>query len=265
MKIFDIHAHIYPEQIAEKAVKNVGKFYGLPMSCPNGTADNLTKIAEEAGVVKIVVHSVATAPQQVFSINRFLAREAAKNSLLLPFATLHPDMDKETIREELKNIEGLNLHGIKLHPDCQGFPIDGKRSRKILDEMSGELPILFHTGDRRMLFSNPFRLQKIAKEYPHLTFIAAHFGGYSEWEQAEGYIGLDNVYFDTSSTLSFLNKSRALEIIREIGVERFMFGTDYPMWDYTGEIKRIKNLNLTEQEAEAIFFNNAAKFFGLEY
>ena len=30
-KIVDFHAHIYPDNIAEKAAENVGKFYGVKM------------------------------------------------------------------------------------------------------------------------------------------------------------------------------------------------------------------------------------------
>ena len=31
MKIADIHAHIFPEKLAEKASHSIGSFYGIPI------------------------------------------------------------------------------------------------------------------------------------------------------------------------------------------------------------------------------------------
>lgn len=258
-KIIDTHAHIYPQKIAAKAVAAVGKFYELEMNCKEGTAEHLLEIAKPFGVEKIIVHSVATVPHQVESINNFIKNESDEHSEFVPFATLHPDMSVQEIKDEFARIKEFGLDGIKLHPDCQGFRIDGRRNRKILDAMDASLPVLYHTGDRRKGFSNPKQMIAIAKEYPQYTFIAAHFGGYSEWEYSEEYKDVENVYFDTSSSLAFLTPSRASELIRFLGADRFMFGTDYPMWNYKDEIARITKLDLTESERENIFYYNAKR------
>ena len=39
-KIFDAHAHVYPDKIADKAVKAIGDFYGIPME-KDGTVEGL--------------------------------------------------------------------------------------------------------------------------------------------------------------------------------------------------------------------------------
>jgi len=259
-----MHAHIYPDKIAAKAVNAIKEFYDLPMANKEGTVANLKSLAEEAGVVKVVVHSVATLARQVESINTFVAREAAKDKLFLPFATLHPDMTKQNIKNELNRLKEMGIKGIKLHPDFQEFSIDGDAAGKILDCLDGSLPIQMHTGDKRKNFSSPLKMMQAAKRYPHLRFIAAHFGGWSEWEYAEGYEETPNVFFDTSSTLEFLDKDRAKEIIDYLGADRFMFGTDYPMWDYKGELNRIKALGLPSQTLEKILYTNAVKFMNLE-
>ena len=54
-KIIDIHAHIFPEKIASKAVRAIGDYYGVPME-GEGTVEDLLKKGSAIGVSKYVVH-----------------------------------------------------------------------------------------------------------------------------------------------------------------------------------------------------------------
>ena len=73
-RIFDAHCHIYPEQIALKAVEGINQFYeNLPFDPYDGTTGTLLRMGREAGISHFVVHSVATTPHQISSINRFIA------------------------------------------------------------------------------------------------------------------------------------------------------------------------------------------------
>ena len=75
------------------------------------------------------------------------------------------------------------------------------------------------------------------------------------------YKGLDNVYFDTSSTLPFLDKTEAVKLLRNLGVERFFFGTDFPMWRPKDELERFLSLPLSEKEKQMILHENFEKVF----
>ena len=267
-KIIDAHAHIYPQKIAESAVKavegfydNIERDYNVPFKSKTGGLGELLQLAGEAGVVKIVVSSVATNKSQVVSINNFLAASAERENRLIPFATLSPEMNRKELRAELTRITTLDLKGVKLHPDIQRFALNGVQAFRILEELDGSLPVLVHTGDRRFSFSNPKQMVEVALNFKHLTFICAHLGGWSEWNDLDGYLKTPNTFFDTSSSFMFLKPEKALEIIRALGVERFMFGTDYPMWSYKLEWYLIKNLDFTDSELDKILFENADKFF----
>ena len=96
----------------------------------------------------------------------------------------------------------------------------------------------------------------MAKEFKKVNFIGAHFGGYRCWHEIDVYKGLDNVYYDTCSSLMFITSEKAKEIIDKLGSERFFFGTDFPMWDAVGELKRFNQIKLTEKEREGIFAKN---------
>lgn len=259
--IIDAHAHVFPDKIAKKATAAIGDFYGIPMTETAGTPDVLLQEGLSAGITKFVVHSTATTVKQVESINKYIVSETEAHPEFIGFMTLHPDMDEEDMEREICFAISHGIRGVKLHPDFQKFAIDEPKAEKIYKTLDGRLPILFHTGDKRYNFSNPERLVSVAKKFPKQIVIGAHFGGYGEWERSLLYKGLDNVYFDTSSTLPFLDKNRAVDLLRVLGVDRFFFGTDFPMWRPKEELERFLNLPLTENEKQMILHENFEKVF----
>lgn len=260
MKIIDCHCHIYPDKIAEKASESTGHFYGLPM-CYHGTAAQMLKEREKAGITHSVVFSVATKPSQVRSINAFLADEAAKNPTLAALGASHPDSGD--IPGDIQNVLELGFKGIKLHPDIQGVAIDDPRCDEIyrLCEENG-LIALIHMGDPRYDLSHPDRLVKILDRYPGLKVVGAHFGGWGIWKYAaERLTKYQNLIVDCSSTMAFMTPDETLSLIRSYGAERVLFGTDYPMWDFELEMQRFNALRLNDDERELILYKNAEKLF----
>ena len=264
MEIFDTHAHIYPEKIAKKATDAIGRFYSEPMEALEGTADILIKNGRESGIGRFVVHSVATAPHQVRSINSFILSEVKKHPAeLIGFITLHPDLTEAELDLEVRLALENGLQGVKLHPDFQRFDIDGEDAEKIYKAVGDKLPILFHTGDDRYDYSSPERLVRAAKAHPEVRFIAAHFGAYRVWERAEIYRGIPNIWFDTSSSLAYISPERARELIDILGIDRFFFATDFPMWRASEELERFYKIPLSDTEREMILGGNIRKFLGI--
>ncbi|MBQ8719545.1 MAG: amidohydrolase family protein [Clostridia bacterium] len=263
MEIINSHAHIYPEKIAAKATVTIGEFYDIKMQMPAGTAERLIEDGARAGISRYVVHSVATTAHQVRSINEFIKREIEAHPEFIGFITLHQDLTEEEIKSEIEWAIANNMRGIKLHPDFQKFNIDDEEAEKFYRAAAGKLPILLHMGDDRYEYSKPSRLVKMAKKYPSVTFIAAHFGGYRCWSDSPLYKGLENVYFDTCSTLPFISADEAKRLIDMLGADRFFFATDFPMWDSKEELERFYKIPLTEEEREMILGENIKRLLKL--
>jgi hypothetical protein len=257
VKIIDAHAHIYPAKIAAKASQAVGEFYDLPMSTYDATAEVLLSRGTAAGVEGYVVCGVATRPEQVARINDFIGETIKKYPQMKGLATLHPEMSAESLQKERARIDADGFSGVKLHPDFQKFNAD---EPNFIYEACRGLRILFHAGDKRYDYSAPARIAKVAVRYPDITCIAAHFGGYSQWDEVGVYAGLDNVYFDTSSSLRWLPLGAARKIIDKYGADRIMFGSDFPMWDYKEDIEKLEAC-LSAREKDLIFYQNAKKLF----
>ncbi len=264
-QVFDAHCHIYPADIASRAVAGVDTFYdGLPVKPRDGTVETLLKTGREAGISRFLVHSVATTPHQVDSINRFIAH-AVENSggAFVGFGALHPDsQDQEA---DLRNLISLGLKGVKLHPDIQHFPADDARVMPIYEMCADAgLPVLLHTGDFRFDYSNPNRVAGVLRAFPKLKLIGAHLGGWSVWDDAARILpDYHNFMVDSSSCSRWLSPERMKQIIRAYGAERVFFGTDYPMWRQKEEIGALLNLKLTDGEYQMIFWDNAKALFGL--
>ncbi len=260
-RIIDFHAHVFPEKVAGKAVKAIGRFYGIPMD-GKGTIGDLLEKGNEIGVNRYIIHSTATTPEQVKSINDFIAKAQKDNKSLIGFGTLHPQLDD--IESEVDRIISIGLKGIKLHPDFQEFDIDDQSMMPIYKALEGKLPILMHMGDENRNSSSPERLSNVISLFPDLTVIAAHFGGYMAWDDSSKFLVGKNVYFDTSSALFELSKEDAAGIIRKHGPEKILFGSDYPMWNHKEELQRFLNLELTQNERELILWKNASRLLGLD-
>ena len=257
----DSHVHVYPEKIAGKAADGVGNFYHIKIH-NTGTVAALLEEGERFGIHRFLIQSVATSPEQVRGINRFISQECSSHpGKLIGFGTLHPKT--ESPQEEILWIERLGLRGVKLHPDFQQFCIDDRALYPIYEQLEGRLPILMHMGDFRYEYSHPRRLKKVLEDFPRLTVIGAHFGGWSVWDEAEEYLADTDCYVDTSSSFSFMDKKRAEGLIRTFGTERVLFGTDFPMWDYGEELKRFFSLELTEAQFKQICSGNLTKLLDL--
>ena len=271
-KIFDFHTHIFPEKIAAKAVEGIGAFYDGMLMRKAGTASDLLAQLNQYGICGAMTCSVATSPEQAAVINDFIASavsvsQVSQNSqaVLVGFAALHPDMTTDELERELERATALGLRGVKLHPDIQRFEADGERAFKVYEVLGRyELPMLIHAGDNRFAFSNPHRIANVAQAFPQQVIIAAHFGGWSEWDDAVlALADCRNVYVDTSSSLYAVTTEKASEMIAAFGEDRVLFGTDYPMWDAGEELQLIDKLNLSETAKAKILYDNAAELLKL--
>ncbi len=252
--IIDSHAHIFPNRIANKASTNIGNFYNISMGY-DGTLETLFRCGDECGIDKYVVQSVATTENQVESINEFITKSVENHKdKLIGFATLHPDSNN--IEKQVNDAIKMGLKGIKLHPDFQQFNIDGKDAFKIYEVIEGRLPLLIHTGDHRTQYSKPAKLATVLDRFPKLDVIAAHFGGWSEWEDGALELALKRVYVDTSSSMYAFKPYQIRELIDIFGADFVLFGSDYPMWNPKDEIDILSNVDLSTEEREKIFHKN---------
>ena len=155
MRVIDMHTHIFPEKVAEKATLATAAYFDLPED-PNhyGTVGELEAVLREAGIDYAMVFSAATTAHQVEHINRYILAEAEKEPKFIPCGTLHADY--EGYKGELRWMRDHGIHGVKLHPEFQHFALDDARLFPMYEEMEKlDMFLIAHMGDPRVDVSGP--------------------------------------------------------------------------------------------------------------
>lgn len=261
MYFIDIHTHVYPDAIAQKATDSIKAFYNIGGAGMNGTVSMLRRRGGEAGIKRFVILPVAVHPDRTRHINDFILQQTAVHDEFIGFGTVHAEM--ENIAEEALYIMDSGLRGIKMHPDTQRFPIDDPRLFPMYEAISGRIPVILHMGDHRYDYSRPARLRHVLELFPKLEAIAAHFGGYGMYEEAYSQLKDKSCVFDVSSSLMFMEDGVAERYINQYGAERMSFGTDYPLWDPVLEMQRFLKLKLTDDQFEQIAHKTAERILKL--
>lgn len=261
MEYLDIHTHVFPEAIAGKAVQYLQEYYRFNWE-GSGLPEDLLRHMDLAGVGHAVIFSSATKPEQVEAVNNYIAGLCrAEPGRFTGFGTLHRDYPDYL--SELGRMRELGLKGVKFHPDFQKFAIDDPVMMQIYEAIGPEMVMLFHIGDRNGDLSSPERLSRVLDAMPELRIIAAHFGGYSMWDEAWRHLVGRNVWLDTSSAIPFLGAAEAARIVRAHGVDKILWGSDYPAVQPGTAITQLRSLGLEEEDLEKIFFRNGASLLGL--
>lgn len=262
-KVADIHAHVFPEKLADKAPASISAFYGgMEVACHPATPQKMAFYEQEAGITRFVMSNSATTAHQVHSINDFLPQAVKNIPGAIAFGSIFPGMDGAI--EELERAKALGIRGLKVHPDFQKVPLDDPAGVPIYRRAAElGLPVLFHMGDDRYDYSTPERLMNLLRQVPDLQVIAAHFGGWRAWAHSYECPLPSCVLYDTSSTLPMIPRDMVLRMLDRFGPERFLFGTDFPMWSPKEELARFLALGLGEDVNEKILYGNFMKLFDL--
>ncbi len=259
MKFIDFHCHVYPYKIARRATDYLTSTFDAKAEWP-ATVENLLIFGSAAGISNFVLLPVSQKVDHVRKINDFAISENHAENKIISFGTIHAGL--ENICGEIEYIKKSGLHGIKIHPDQQGFAIDDERLFEAYSFLSDiNFPILFHCGDKKINLSHPERTKKIIKNFPKLNMICAHFGGWQVFDQARQLLSKENIHFDMSSSMYYLGREKTAAFINDYGAEKIFFGTDFPLWGQEKEIEKFMTLGISDRQKEMIAHENAENFF----
>ncbi|GAB1401430.1 TatD family hydrolase [Elusimicrobiota bacterium] len=262
MIIIDSHTHVWPDKVADKAKDYLEKAFSRPIPVVP-TVSNLLKVMDENEILKSVIASVASRPDQVQSINNWLFKMDRKR--FIPFASLHPFYDKW--EDELKKIKD-NAFGIKFQPEFQDFYIDDERIFPIYEQIQKlNIPVLFHCGVELSLpgiiHASPDKILKIINKFPGLKFIGAHMGGFNIWDEVIEKLAGKNIYFDTSTAMIYMKKEQWNKFVTNHSLDKILFGTDFPFGIQKNDIDFLKALDIEENNKVKLFSGNIKKLLAI--
>ncbi len=268
MNVFDFHTHIYPDTIAPRAIENVTRA-GVMKNSSDGTVSALLEEMKKAGVTCALNLPLALSPDSERGVNQWSANLHQSHPSIYSLGSIHPDTPHPL--ERLTWIKSLGLPGIKLHSEFQEFTPNDPRMTPIYQACESlDLFILFHMGKDLIFLGEP-RAQlpdfvSIAQQYPKLKMVLAHMGGIELLDPAKrlDFSMFPNVYFDLAYVLPYIEGEPLAELIRKVGVNQVLFGTDSPWVDINKHLQKFMQLPLTQDEFEKILWRNALHLLHLQ-
>ena len=259
--IIDFHTHIYPERVAAKILSAAKRKLNVEVPGTGGPED-LRRRMSGSGIERSVVLPLAKGREDVSTLNRWV--QMVSGDGLIAFGAIHPLMDG--LEEELDRLDARGVKGVKIMPLLQEvYPDDPRCGRFYEALIKRNMILVTHAGrdplDREEVFGTPERFARTIESYPDLRLELAHLGGLGMWEEVQKHLlsAGRNVYFDTAYVSYYMSREELTDLIREIGTDRVLFGSDYPWEDPGRAAEIIRELDFSEQETEGLLWRNAAR------
>ncbi len=201
------------------------------------------------------------------------------------FGSINLSRNETYVKEKIKEIDRLNLKGIKLIPTLQFFnPVKADKNMRMLFEYCErkEKIITYHTGCDPYVWeephfaqdANPQYLKSIVQDFRGVPVILAHMGCYSSrspgiWFEEALELGKENqnVWFDIAAVPYVVTREKFVDRIRKtVGLDRVLFGSDYPAVNGVSIESMIAEVRssdyLSREEKENILGLNAMRLLG---
>jgi len=173
------------------------------------------------------------------------------------FAVANPWFGQNAV-DELKRALDVGLRGLKLHPVIQGFSVNDDIIYPLIEVAAHfGVPVYVHTGTAH--FGEPFKLVELARCFPQVTFIMGHSGSSDFWSDlARCHQFAPNILFETSRN----GPSKYTSLIKHIGVDSIVFGSNAPESLYPLELASIRDVIVDQDKLEKILGLNMKRALG---
>jgi predicted TIM-barrel fold metal-dependent hydrolase len=186
--------------------------------------------------------------------------------------------------ELLEREMAAGFRGVKLYPVNRCYKLSDPACRPFFEkanELKANLIIHYGvtvdpTGD--LNFADPLDLSPVARDFPELQFVIAHFG--AGWLDSVLRLAYQckNVCVDTSGTNNWMDyyvpKLTLAEVFERalmaLGPERVLFGTDsgttmpYRHWIRYMQQRTLEEMGLSDSDRDLILRGNASRIFRLD-
>lgn len=191
------------------------------------------------------------------------ARVVSETAGLKQYVVIDPTR-AETYAQADEMLKQPQCVGIKIHPEEHGYPIREHGAAIFEFAARRRAVMLTHSSEQNSLARDfiPW-----ANEFPEVRLILAHIGCGWDGDVTHQVRAIQqsrngNVFADTSSARSIV--PGLIEwAVREVGVDRVLFGTDTPLYQTAMQRARIEHADLTDADKRRILRDNAVQLFGL--
>jgi len=289
LDVVDVHTHAFPDQITGR---EWAASVGVPDSKRSGHIAELGSLMAEGGIGRAVILLFDRGPDiyaaliaagrskefamqevkgQILAYNRWGCDVAAREPRYLPFIGVNARfMSPVEVRQEIAAMKVAGAAGVKIVPAAMGVYPNDRLLDPIFEACTEHgMPLLSQSGRDggapsvgADAFGRPKYWADVMARFPGLTLVLAHLGRGHEDDIVDLTHRFSNVFTDTSLRLSGLGKpdrwtaADLVEMIRRIGVDRVLFGSNYPFVNPAVYVTILEQLPLKDRERRMIAAEN---------
>lgn len=295
--MIDAHAHVFPDRATGEAWQTVVGFEPVRP----GTVEDLTARMDRAGIERTVALLFPRSAQreqalraeaggesdeseirtrvadEIRAYNRWGCDLAARDHHFVAFVGVNARyLTGDEIEAEIRAGAAAGARGVKIIlPPMRLYPDDPLLEPVYATCVELGLPLLSQSGTSGMApvgpvgpYGRPALFAPVLERFPALRLVLAHLGHGYEHELFDLTRHHDAVVTDTSLQLGSPREQAPWDpaplaaLIRRIGTERVLFGTNYPIADPVEYVRRFGTLGLGTSEAELVGMLNARRLLG---
>jgi predicted TIM-barrel fold metal-dependent hydrolase len=254
--IIDIHTHLaapgtVPDPAEMATIIRLARHHGVERAVALGNI--------------ISVGGLNPKPEDVTTVNsNTLAAMKSHPDFFIGFCYLSPEHSPEFSLNEIERcvVKGGML-GIKLWVAVKATDRRHDPIMKRAQELN--IPILYHAWyksiEQAAGESTPAEIADLARHFPKVTIVMAHLTGDGERGVLD-IVDCPNVLIDTSGGQP---EAELVEYaVRQLGAERVIYGSDWPIRDFGTQVGRVLSAKLTPEEHTTILCKNARRIMGLK-
>lgn len=178
---------------------------------------------------------------------------------IIGVARINPTFGAEHTRQRVKEyVDDWGCRGLKLVAGFDFYrPNDLRVMGPLLDlALEHNLVLDFHSGNAPR--DLPSLQAEIARQAPEVQFVLAHAGMHEYlWEAILAVRAHDNIAVEMSQMLSHDVRT----LIREVGADRVMYGSDAPYSPSTVELAKCRAAGLDDEALDMVLYANAARIW----
>lgn len=243
VEIIDAHAHVLPPRTAGVSFR---------YTQPEEMIEAMDRIGIDRACIS-VLGSMRANDEMLEWVSQYPER-------LVGFVLINPRYPDEIVPTLERCFENPGVLGIgEVHATSYQhvYPITGAAYVPMWDfAAERNLPVLIHSGPTsEAIRCSPTLIGEIARRHPGFPILIGHCGAYDSWAMLDEAIGVaaehEQVYLEISAMGRFYG---VLEyIVRHLGPDKVVFGSDAPFHDWTAEIAHVACAKLTDDDKSRIF------------
>jgi predicted TIM-barrel fold metal-dependent hydrolase len=188
---------------------------------------------------------------------------------------INPLGGRETLRYIEYAVKELGFIGVHIYPHWFGVPINDRTYWPIYSKCCElDIPVTIQVGRQSprsgaRLCARPILLDEVAFDFPELTIIGLHIGVPWDAEMTSVVWSYENVYIMADAHPPRSWSRHLLDFIAQRdwgnrdGMDRVMWGTDWPVQNLTQSIAEVRVLDIPEEAKTKILGTNAIRILKL--